>query len=94
MTNTIGLDGGEDEKPWERSLGEFLRVAVARNPDKVFLEIGGQEITYQECLHRSAQTAAMFRALGVSQGDRVALFLPNCPEFLYCWFGLSRDWFN
>ena len=31
----------------------------------------------------------MFRALGVSRGDRVALFLPNCPEFLYCWFGLS-----
>ena len=89
MTNTIGLDGDEGRKPWERSLGEFLREAVARNPDKVFLEIGGQEITYQECLRRSAQTADMFRALGVSRGDRVALFLPNCPEFLYCWFGLS-----
>ncbi len=89
MTNTIRLDGDEGGKPWERSLGEFLRDAVARNPDKVFLEIGGQRITYQECLRRSGQTAAMFRALGVSQGDRVALFLPNCPEFLYCWFGLS-----
>ena len=89
MTNTIGPDGDEGRKPWERSLGEFLRQAVARNPDKVFLEMGGQGITYQECLGRSAQTAAMFRALGVSRGDRVALFLPNCPEFLYCWFGLS-----
>ena len=89
MTNTIGLDGDESRKPWERSLGEFLREAVARNPDKVFLEIGGQAITYQKCLRRSAQTAAMFRALGISRGDRVALFLPNCPEFLYCWFGLS-----
>ena len=89
MSNTIGLDRDEGRKPWERSLGEFLQEAVARNPDKVFLEIGGQEITYQECLQRSEQTAAMFRALGVSQGDRVALFLPNCPEFLFCWFGLS-----
>ena len=89
MTNTIGMDGDEDGKPWERSLGEFLREAVARKPDKVFLEIGGQGITYQECLRRSEETAAMFRALGVSRGDRVALFLPNCPEFLYCWFGLS-----
>ena len=89
MTYIIGLDGDEGRKPWQRSLGEFLREAVARNPDKVFLEIGGQGITYQECLRRSAQTSAMFRALGVSRGDRVALFLPNCPEFLYCWFGLS-----
>lgn len=89
MTNTIGLDGEEGRKPWERSLGEFLREAVARNPDKVFLEIGGHTITCQECLQRSAQTAAMFHALGVNRGDRVALFLPNCPEFLYCWFGLS-----
>ena len=31
----------------------------------------------------------MFRTFGITKGDRVALFLPNCPEFLYCWFGLS-----
>ena len=31
----------------------------------------------------------MFRALGVGHGDRVCLFMPNCPEYLYCWFGLS-----
>ena len=89
MTYIIGLDREEGRKPWQRSLGEFFREAVARNPNKVFLEIGGQRVTYQECLRRSAQTSAMFRALGVGRGDRVALFLPNCHEFLYCWFGLS-----
>ena len=89
MTYIIGLDREEGRKPWQRSLGEFLREAVARNPDKVFLEIVGHGITYQECLRRSAQTSDMFRELGVSRGDRVTLFLPNCPEFLYCWFGLS-----
>ena len=31
----------------------------------------------------------MFRAMGLDRGDRVCLFLPNCPEFLLCWFGLS-----
>ena len=89
MTYIIGLDREEGRKHWQRSLGEFLREAVARNPDKVFLEIVGQGITYQECLRRSAQTSDMFRELGVNRGDRVALFLPNCPEYLYCWFGLS-----
>ena len=89
MTNIIGLDGNTEEMPWEKSLGEFLRLAVLRDPDKVFLEIDGQSITYQECLSRSAQAGAMFQSLGISRDDRVALFLPNCPEFLYCWFGLS-----
>lgn len=31
----------------------------------------------------------MFRTLGIKKGDRVCLFLPNCPEVLYCWFGLA-----
>ena len=26
---------------------------------------------------------------GIRHGDRVCLFLPNCAEFMYCWFGLS-----
>ena len=78
-----------DRLMWEMSLGEFLDEAVARNPGKVFVEISGQKITYEEIHHRALQTAELFRGLGVGHGDRVCLFLPNCPEFLYCWFGLS-----
>ncbi len=75
---------------WEMSLGEFLDRAVSRNPDKVFLEIAGQVITYREFHRRTWLTAGMFREAGIGPGDRVCLFLPNCPEFHYCWFGLSR----
>ncbi|HLF04638.1 MAG TPA: ATP-dependent acyl-CoA ligase [Dehalococcoidia bacterium] len=74
---------------WEMALGEFLAAAVRRNPGQVFVEISGQGITYQEFQQRVEHTAAMFHALGVGHGDRVCLFLPNCPEFLDCWFGLS-----
>ena len=74
---------------WEMSLAEFLRAAAERNPEKVFVAISGQEITYRDFLDRVLQTAGMFQAMGVGRGDRVCLFLTNCPEFLYCWFGLS-----
>ncbi|MCX5908354.1 MAG: AMP-binding protein, partial [Deltaproteobacteria bacterium] len=30
------------------------------------------------------------RRLGVKKGDKVCLFLPNCLEFLYLWFGLAK----
>ena len=80
---------GYKSQPWNMSIGEFFRNAVEENSMGVFIEISGEKITYQECFDRSLQTAAMFREFGITKGDRVALFLPNCPEFLYCWFGLS-----
>jgi crotonobetaine/carnitine-CoA ligase len=89
MSSSASLPGHESRKPWETSLGEFLDLAVARSPDKVFLEISGQEFTYDRFQRRVLQTAAAFRAMGVGKGDRVCLLLPNCPEFLLCWFGLS-----
>ena len=70
-------------------LGEFLKAAVARNPEKVFVEMSGDKITFRRLLEMAFQTAGMFQAMGVAPGDRVCLFMPNCPEYLYCWFGLS-----
>ena len=80
---------GKQRATWELSLGKFLREAVNRNPGKVFLQVVGQEITYREFYSRVRSAAAMFARLGVQRGDRVCLFLPNVPEFHYCWFGLS-----
>ena len=74
---------------WEMSLGEFLERAADRSPDKVFVEIAGTALTYREFHRRVQQTAGLFQELGIGRGDRVCLFLPNCPEFLYCWFGLA-----
>jgi crotonobetaine/carnitine-CoA ligase len=89
MTDIIGLASDADKKPWERNLGEFLNLAVGKNPDQVFVEISGQRITYRRFQERVWQAAGMFQLLGVTRGDRVCLLLTNCPEFLYCWFGLS-----
>ena len=88
MTNIIGPDDSR-RLMWEMSLGEFLDAAVSRNPDKVLVELSGQKITYRQFQSAVLQAAGMFQLMGVSQGDRVCLFLPNCLEFLYCWFGLS-----
>ena len=82
-------DGVRDAKPWEKSLGRFLEEIVDARPDKVFVEVGGGKYTYREFHQGVLKTASMFQALGVAKGDRVGLFMPNCVEYLYCWFGLS-----
>jgi crotonobetaine/carnitine-CoA ligase len=70
-------------------LGDFLQQVVDRDPDKVFVEISGEKHTYRSFHTAVLKTAALFRDMGVGHGDRVCLFLPNCIEYLYCWFGLS-----
>src|ERR671918_458614 len=89
MNNILGLDPADRRKPWQWSLGEFLDLSAGLNPDKVFVEIAGQQLSYRQFRERAWQAAALFQSLGVGHGNRVCLFLPNCPEFLYCWFGLS-----
>ena len=79
----------DHKKPWEQSLGQFLEDVVARNPDKTFIEIGGQSKSYLEFYDGARKAAAMFADLGICKEDRVCLFLPNCIEYVYSWFGLS-----
>ena len=71
------------------SLGEFLHAASGRNPDKIFVEMSGQKLTYRRFQDDVLRAAGMFHAMGVHHGDRVCLFMPNCVEYLYCWFGLA-----
>ncbi len=71
------------------SLGQFLEQVVARDPGKTFIEIGGQTPTYEKFYDGVLKAAAMFHHLGIEKGDRVCLFLPNCIEYVYSWFGLS-----
>jgi crotonobetaine/carnitine-CoA ligase len=74
---------------WQRSLGQFLDEAVSRNPDAVFVEISGATLTYRQFQEGARKSASLYLSLGVQPGDRVCLVLPNCPEILFSWFGLS-----
>ena len=71
------------------SLGRFLQHAVNSGPDKVFVEVSGETYTYRSFQTGVLKTASLFRNMGVGHGDRVCLFMANCIEYLYCWFGLS-----
>jgi long-chain acyl-CoA synthetase len=46
--------------------------------------------SYASLLTDAKRFAAGLRALGVNKGDRVAIDLPNCPQFLIAFFGALR----
>ncbi|MFF4658774.1 long-chain fatty acid--CoA ligase [Streptomyces sp. NPDC001381] len=72
------------------NLAAFLVDTAARQPDRPALRLGGQVTAYAELDERSARVAALLRAEGVRPGDRVALMLPNVPEFVVLYYGVLR----
>ncbi|HEX6060776.1 MAG TPA: long-chain fatty acid--CoA ligase [Candidatus Limnocylindria bacterium] len=46
--------------------------------------------SYASLLKDAKRFSAGLRALGVKQGDKVAIDLPNCPQFLIAFFGALR----
>ncbi|TQE32146.1 long-chain fatty acid--CoA ligase [Streptomyces ipomoeae] len=72
------------------NLAEFLVETAARQPEHPALRLGAHIISYAELDERSARVAALLRAEGVRPGDRVALMLPNVPEFVVLYYGALR----
>jgi crotonobetaine/carnitine-CoA ligase len=75
----------------ERILGRVLEAQAAAHGSRVFLDFKGEmEVSYQQLDEFANRFANGFLGRGISQGKKVAVMLPNCPEYLYCWFGLAK----
>ena len=81
-------DVPESLEPYpERTLVDCLRDASSKWPDRPALLFKGATVDYRRLDRDSDAFAAALQAMGVKAGDRVALSLPNCPQFLVAEFG-------
>ena len=71
-------------------LGDLLSDRVKRNANKIFLRFKEEQITYDESDRFSNRCANAFLDMGIAKGDKVSIMLPNCPAFIYIWFGLAK----
>ena len=70
----------------ERTLLDYLSESARNWPDRPFLLFKGATVTYSQLERESDSLAAALVAVGVKRGDRVALCLPNCPQFMIAEF--------
>ena len=77
------------ELPTE-SLTAMVEDAVARFGPKVALEFFGAETTYTQLGEKIDRAAEGLRRLGVGRGHRVAIVLPNCPQYLIAFYAVLR----
>jgi len=66
----------------ELTLTDYLREAAARWPNRPALLFKGAAISYLKLEQQSDALAAALEEMGIQRGDRFALCLPNCPQFL------------
>jgi long-chain acyl-CoA synthetase len=71
----------------EKTLVDYLDQLASAHPSKPALLFKGSTMTYGQLGAESTAFAAALAAMGVRKGDRVALVLPNCPQFLVAEFG-------
>jgi long-chain acyl-CoA synthetase len=71
----------------ERTLLDYLDDLARDHGDKTALLFKGAATTYGRLQAESDAFAAALVAMGVKPRDRVALILPNAPQFFVCEFG-------
>ena len=71
-------------------LGDVLRTAAGRAPDKQALVFQENELTYRELDQQSDRIAGALHRAGLAKGDRVALFFGNRPELVLCYFACFK----
>ncbi len=68
------------------TLYQALRRVISEYPERLALSFGDQTLTFRELGEQVDGLARGLRGLGVGPGDKVAIILPNCPEFVYAFF--------
>jgi long-chain acyl-CoA synthetase len=85
-------------KPWLSHYDEGVPATLQPYPRKTLVDVvsetarlrpghpalifKGEHISYGELEHRSDALAAALVAQGVKKGDRVAILMPNCPQYI------------
>lgn len=90
------------EKPWIKnwpkgvpqsidypniSIHDMLRISTDRTPNSTAIIFRNNQITYRKLDDAVNRFGAALQGLGVGKGDRIALYLPNTPQFVISYFG-------
>ncbi|NOQ86631.1 MAG: AMP-binding protein, partial [Deltaproteobacteria bacterium] len=93
------------EKPWKKhytngvpgtlqypkiAIDEMLRNTSRNYPENTALIFGGNSISYQELDNLVDRFASGLFNIGIKEGDRVALLLPNCPQMVIAFYSIFR----
>src|SRR4051794_27213835 len=105
LESAAGTAQAEYERPWfkhyqpdvphsidypEVPLHALLENSASRYASNRALAFFGHIINYRDLNAAADRFAAGLVRLGLRKGDRVALVLPNCPQFVIAFYGTLK----
>ena len=72
------------------NLARLFTDTASAQPDRVALRLDEQTVSYRQLAEASERVAGLLTTHGVVRGDRVAVMLPNIPEFAFVYYGVLR----
>ena len=80
----------EEIEVFDGSLHDMFRMAAERHRGKTALTFYGTTFEFERLQALVEKMAGSLAASGVAKGDRVALMLPNCPQYVISFFATVR----
>lgn len=74
----------------DATLPEMLAASAKKYPSKSALIFFNGEISYRDLDEAVTEFAAGLQVLGLQKGDRVAVYIPNSPQFVIAYYGALR----
>jgi long-chain acyl-CoA synthetase len=74
----------------EHPLHEFLERSARDYPDRPAVVFQNQPLSYRELNDLTDRLAAVLAGIGVKKGDRVAVFMPNSPQFPIAFYAILK----
>ncbi|MEK7307932.1 MAG: long-chain fatty acid--CoA ligase, partial [Nitrospirota bacterium] len=73
------------------TLSTLISDRAKKIPDKICLWFGKKRITYLEIDRLITLTAGGLKAMGLKTGERAAILMENCPEYIISYFAIVRS---
>lgn len=70
------------------ALSELFHQSVEKYSEAAALIFFGQEMSYRQLGNYVNNFTTSLQNIGLNQGDRIALLLPNCPQYVICYYAI------
>jgi len=74
---------------FEGSMFEAVEAIARKYPDYIAFDFMGKSTTYQKLVKQIRLCAASLNALGIREGDKVTIAMPNCPQAICLFYAVN-----
>ncbi|MEM0134666.1 MAG: long-chain fatty acid--CoA ligase [Thermoplasmatales archaeon] len=75
----------KETKPYD-----FLKNTSGKVPERLAVVFFNYKINFKTLNEKVGSFASFLKSMGVAKGDRVALDLPNCPQYIIAYYAINK----